>query len=217
MFLFLDWQSNREELANHTRCFRAILDSEEKTLSSYLTAFIRNVLDSVTPTDFSRCRLLKILFLAQNGDFSFLSRSAICKNNNETDDQKKAKQANKLTKNQFDCMIRKKKKKLDSEVVELPLFPGNIKKLESKLGSNLVSYSKKERFIYEMKHELNNRNFNGSVNTTYIEIWSNNKGALLSVKSCLRQKALEAQRWAEIEKEVRIGPGYIIRPTSPYA
>ena len=200
---FADWESNAEELASHTQSFRAILDSDDERLSSYLTAFIRNILGSVTPTDFSRCRLLKILFLAQNGDFSFLSRSAICNNDKDSAVANKAKsRSNKLTQNQYDCMMRKRKQKYDSEVVQLPMFPGNIKKLETKLGSNLVSYSKKERFIYEMKHQLNNRSFNNNVNMTYIEVWSKNKGAIKSIKSCLRQKAIEAQRLAEIQKEV---------------
>lgn len=199
-----DWEPDQEELAEYASHFRAILQTQEWKLSSHLSAFIKNILDSVTPTDYSRCRLLKILFLAQQGDFSFLTRTAICKNNVETTNVKKVKPvSNKLTQKQFEIMERKKKKKLDSEVVELPMFPGNIKKLETKLGSDLVKFSKKERFFYEMKHQLNNRSFNNDVNTTYIEIWSRNPGAIKSVASCLKQKATEAQEMAETIKEDR--------------
>ena len=198
-----DLESHAHELASHVQRFRALLGEENGKLSAYLAAFIRKILDSVTPTDFSRWRLLQILFLAQNGDYSYLSRSAVCKNHKDTGTQIRAKtRPKKLTKNQFDCMARKRKQKYGSEVIVLPMFPGNIKKLETKLGTTLEKYSKKERFMYEMKHQLNNRNFDHNVNKTFVEIWGKNQSAIKTMKHYLRERAVEAQRMAEVQKEV---------------
>ena len=198
-----DMELNAHELASLTQSFRALLDEENGKLSAYLTAFIRYILDTVTPTDFSRCRFLQILFLAQNGNYSYLLRSAICKNHKETGTHSRAKSRSKnLSKNQFDCMARKRKQKYGSEVIVLPMFPGNIKKLETKLGTTLEKYSKKERFMYEMKHQLNNLNFDHNVNKTFVEMWGKNQGAIKTMKHYLREKAVEAQRMAEVQKEV---------------
>ena len=164
----------------------------------------------MTPTDFSRCRLLKILCLAEKGDFSFLSRCAISKNSTE----KKIKpKSNKITQKQFECLIRKKRSKLYSEIIELHMFPGNMKKLETRLGISLGNYSKKERFIYEMRHKRNNTNFNNNVNKTYIQIWGKNRDTINLVKKCLIQKAREAQQQAECEREVSF-QHYDYRPLS---
>ena len=177
-------------------------------MSPYLAAFIKNILDSVTATDCSRCRFLNILFLAQKGDFSLLTRQAICKNSVEIVDIKKPKRKpNKLTQKQYDIIMRKKRKRMESEVVELPMFPGNIKRLEANLGSNLADYSKERRFIYELKYRLNNRCFDSNVNKTYIQIWYKTPDVLRSIKACLIQKARTAQLQAQRDKEVsKINP-----------
>ena len=198
-FVVSDWKPDREELAKHLSCFRTLLGTQELKLSLHLFVFMKDILDSVTPADYSRCRLLKILFLAQQGDFSFLTRAGIRKNNMTDNIAKLKPKSTKLTKKQFDKMMRKKKRKWDSEVVELLILPGNIGKLETLLGSDLLTFSKQERFIYELKHQLNNNSFNNDVSKTFVEIWTRDPGNRKSVASYLRQAAVATEEMDDIK------------------
>ena len=205
VFFISDWEPDQLKLSECISYFRTMLETENHNVPSILVTFIKNLIDSVIPTDCSKCRLLNILYLTHKGDFSFLTREAICKNCTESVQAVKPKRRPKpLTQQQYDYIIRKKRKKMDSEVVTLSMFPGNIKKFETKLGASLADYSKKEGFIYELKHRRNNRCFDDNVNKTYIQIWSNTRPHLYSIKCVFIQKAIEAQRQMQVEKEVSV-------------
>ena len=197
VILFSDWQPNEEELTEHVICFRAILQNQDQSISSHLTIFVNSILDTVTAADYSKCCLLKILLLAQNGDLSFFTRQTISNNIVKSVElNKKEETPPKVSEKQYEYMMQKTNKGMEPEVVEISVFPRSVKKLERKLGSNHVNYSKKGRFIYEIKHQINKRNFNDNVNI-YTEIWSKHCSALHSVESCLKQIAMETQQQAE--------------------
>ena len=201
--LISDWQPDQEKLAEYVSYFRTLLKTNEHTVPVTLVPFIKNILGTVTPSDYSRCRLLEILFLAQNDDFSLLTRLAICRNMVDGVELSKIKRkTNPFTEKQFELMMKKKKRKMDSEVIELPMYPGHVKQLDSKLDSSLVEYSKKEQFVFELKYGLNRGSFTNSVDKTYIQIWGTDPGAIQSVKTHLIRKAREVQEQALCEHEV---------------
>ena len=53
------------------------METEKDRLSSTLISLLKEIAETVTAGDYSRCHLLKILYVSQFGDFSLLSRAAI--------------------------------------------------------------------------------------------------------------------------------------------
>ena len=77
IFLISGWQRNSTELTGHKTFVQSILETEKERLSSTLISLLNEITETVTADDYSRCHLLKILYVSQFRDFSLLSRAAI--------------------------------------------------------------------------------------------------------------------------------------------
>ena len=202
-----DLQLCKDKISESVNYFKNLLQSHEQTMSISLAAFIKSTLDCVGMVDYSRLRFLQILFMAKNGDFSLLTLGAICRNyvEAEADNLKKIKQkTDKFTEKQYDLMMRKKRRKMWTELIELPMFPGHFKKLNVKIGSSFADYSKQERFIFQLNYPLNHGSFRNGVEKTFINIWSKEVDAIDDLKKYLCPKAEEVQAEALMEHEVWI-------------
>lgn len=131
--------------------------------------FIKECLRSAGPHDYSQFQLMKVLYQAKRGNFTCLTREAISTNKPEL--VKKA--PTRITASQKLLIEKKRKKKLQSAVVKLSMYPGNFRRMESLLGGKMVNIAKQSKGYAQLQNDLNTENMASNNVGTYVKVWGN--------------------------------------------
>jgi len=185
-----------------------ILNKEEDfhTHWNHLKTYILQCIEEASEGDYSRCQLLNILYDSKHGDFRALQSKERTNtgseesttDNSATGETRKCK----MTKTQIDCMIRKRKKKMDMHVVKLLMFPGNFPKLES--DDELKDFTRVKNSFIETHHSLNNKSFADNASVMYVKVWTPDKENLETLTKCLMKKASSLQKELDNKRQKQI-------------
>ena len=194
--LVSEWQPDDTQLSEHVLYLQSMLQTNKQKLSKFLVEILKNVLETVNPYDYSRCRLLQILFLAQYDNFLLLTRSAIRVNaiacfdtevlidyQEYREKEKKKDRALQMTSKMF------KFSNHDTRHISAP--DGDHCGLNSSTDANEYhfndSHSKKGTLICALNRFTTQRNFDNGVNRSHIDIRRSNPGAVRALRSVLKQ------------------------------
>ncbi|XP_045192824.2 uncharacterized protein LOC123549087 [Mercenaria mercenaria] len=153
---FLDSQAKLEEQVDPLRAY----------LPKHLLTCLDDCMNSATETDYSYCQFISILVKAKLGDFSMLSRAVLSTNSkiSERDLQREISRKKKLTPHQIEIIKNKRKRKMNSVLIKLPVFPGNFTKLQ-------LDFVKESKGYLEPQYNLNNQNFESKKIETWVKVW----------------------------------------------
>ena len=177
-----------------------MLQTNNNKLSNFLVSYLKKVLEAVkfNPSDYSRCRLLQILFLAHYDNYVLLTRSAIkenavfsfdtevLKDYQEFRQKEKMKDgALKLTKNMF--------KTSNPGIRHISASDDGHCSQSSFADAHKChdSHSKKENVICTLNGFTTKRNFDNNMKRAYADVRMNNPGSVRSLRSVLKQQRRE--------------------------
>ena len=142
------------------------LEPLKEVLSNNLFACIDHCLNSASETDYSCCQFITVLVKAKLSDYSPLSRAVLSTNSkiSERDLQREINRKKKLTAVQIEIIKNKKKKKMNSHVIKLPVFPGNFSKLK-------LNYVQDMKGFIEPQYQMNNENFESKKLETWVKVY----------------------------------------------
>ena len=178
-----------------------MLQANKFKLPHFLAEVLKNVLETVNPSDYSSCRLLQILFLAHYDNFVLLTRSAIRDNavaSFNTEDLKNYQEYRqkealkdktlKLTNKMFKFSTHERMPIISSDD---DLYGHNS--TDAHAYECIDSLSKKGNLICALNRFTTRRNFNfdNNVNRSYIEIRRSHPGVVRTLRTLLKQKRRE--------------------------
>lgn len=174
-----------------------ILEQEKNVLPRSLIIFIEKCLNTGTGSDYSLGQMIILLVKAKRGDYSMLSRAALSTNSklSEKEQQRNINRNKKLTPSQIEIIISKKKKRLNSEVIKLPVFPGNFPKMKT-------DFVKENKGFIQLQYDLNNQSFAENKIETYVRVWGD-PANLKTLNQRLIEEAKVVQKQVDNERRVK--------------
>lgn len=156
-------------------------------------------IEKASHTDPSYFYLMEVLVQARGGNFKNISREVISSNPPSSMPEKK--KPAKLTATQIQIIERKRKKKMQSALVKLCMFPGNFRKMESTLGSKLHDIAREKKAYVQLENRMNTESMATNTSVTYVRVWGNPE-TIKSLGDRLKESAREAQQKVDAERQV---------------
>lgn len=195
-----EWHADEAQLSEHVQNLQNMLQTNTQKLSKFLVEVLKTVLETVNPSDYSRCRLLQILFLAQYGNFVLLTRSAIrenavaCFDTEVLKEYQEYREKEKL-KDRALQMTSKMFKFSNPEMRHISSSEDDHCDHSSYTDAHEFdlndSHSKKGNLICALNRFTTKRNFDNNVNRSHIDIRRSNPGAVRALRSVLKQQERE--------------------------
>ncbi|XP_060561408.1 uncharacterized protein LOC132721167 [Ruditapes philippinarum] len=184
-----EFLENRDKLQKH-------LEDERDSLPTQLLSCIEHCLNTASETDYSYSQFIAVLTKAKLGDNSMLSRAVLSTNSkiSERDLQREINRKKKLTAHQIEIIKNKKKKKMNSGLVKLQLFPGNFLKLK-------LDFVKEMKGFIEPQSKMNNANFENKTLETWVKVWGDPSN-IKSLADRLKEEAKVVQERMDNEWKV---------------
>lgn len=196
-------------LLSYKETLEKILEKQRSILPKSLIMLIEKCLNTGTASDYSLGQMITILVKAKHGDYSMLSRATLSTNSklSEKELQRSINRNKKLTPSQVEIIISKKKKKLKSDLIKLPVFPGNFPKMKT-------DFVKENKGFIQLQYDLNNQSFAENKIETYVKVWGD-PANLKTLNQRLIEEAKVVQKQVDNERRVKYTYNNYSEPFQP--
>ena len=163
---------------------------------------LHECLERASTSDVSLFYLMRVLMEAKGDNFNHLTRQAVSSNYVPLTIEKNSGPT-KLSATQKLMIERRRKRKMNSVVVPLAMYPGNFRRMESELGSTMNTFATNNKGYAKLENDMNTKNMAEKKAVTYVRIWGNPEG-IQTLQDRFRAAARKAQQKMDAERVVSV-------------